>query len=131
MNKSYDYHFTLSQGRSDDTNFHFGDYLSRSTEILSSVGAVLILKLIPLQDRLSLRVVTQPTLNVTGMMFSVLPGFFIAESLKSYSSINVSLVNEANAVGEVFRDARGLPEKDRKRIRRLCRAYIDSVINDE
>ncbi|MBX9671380.1 MAG: hypothetical protein K2X93_27575 [Candidatus Obscuribacterales bacterium] len=74
--------------------------------IISTVGAVLIAKLIPRQDRLSLRVVTQPTLTVTGMMFSVLLGFFIAESLKSYTSINLSLVNEANAVGEVFRDAR-------------------------
>lgn len=73
----------------------------------------------------------QPALTVAGMMFSVLLGFFIAQSMREYSTAQTNLVNEANALGEVFRDARGLPEVDRLRIRKMCRIYADSVIDDE
>jgi len=75
--------------------------------------------------------ITQPSLTVVGMMFSVLLGFFIAQSMRDYATANGNIVAEANAVGEVFRDARGLPEVDRKRIRNLCRQYVDAVINEE
>jgi hypothetical protein len=75
--------------------------------------------------------ITQPSLTVVGMMFSVLLGFFIAQSMRDFATANANIVNEANSVGEVFRDARGLPEVDRKRIRNLCRQYVDAVIQDE
>lgn len=99
--------------------------------VLSFISAILISKFIPREVRVAHRMLMQPALTVAGMMFSVLLGFFIAQGLRDNQIANQNITNEANAVGEVFRDARGLPEADRKRIRNLCRKYVETVINDE
>jgi hypothetical protein len=96
----------------------------------STFGAILVTRLIPRPVRHAHRMLMQP-LTVSGMMFSILLGFFIAQELRDYQSSTLNLTDEANAIGEVFRDAGGLPDVDRKRIRALSRAYTDSVINDE
>jgi hypothetical protein len=97
----------------------------------SAVFVGLVHKFIPHEVRLHHRMLMQPALTVAGMMFSVLLGFFIAQSMKDYSLAQNHLIDEANSLGEVFRDARGLPEVDRLRIRKLCRQYADAVITDE
>lgn len=99
--------------------------------VLSVASAILITKFIPREVRVAHRMLMQPALTVSGMMFSVLLGFFIAQGLRDFHIAHQNLLNEANAVGEVFRDARGLPDTDRMRIRDLCRKYVDSVISDE
>jgi len=99
--------------------------------VASFIGAFLVVKFVSREQRVALRMVTQPTLTVVGMMFSVLLGFFIAQAIRDYSSANANILLEANSVGEVFRDSRGLPEVDRMRIRGLCREYVDLVIDDE
>ncbi|MFX7883095.1 hypothetical protein ABTK06_18910, partial [Acinetobacter baumannii] len=38
---------------------------------------------------------------------------------------------EASNVANVFRIARGLSDVDRPRIRKLCREYVEDVINNE
>jgi hypothetical protein len=96
-----------------------------------SIAAFCICKFIPREQRVALRMITQPTLTVVGMMFSILLGFFIAQAMKDYSNAGVCAVNEANGIGDVFRLARGLPDNDRVRIRNLCRKYIDVVIDEE
>ncbi len=96
--------------------------------VVSTWSSYLIVQYIPRHARVSHRMLMQPALTVSGMMFSVLLGFFIAQAMRDYASAQGNIVNEANAVGEVFRDAKGLPEVDRKRIRGLCRKYVDSVI---
>lgn len=98
---------------------------------LSVIGALLVHKFVPRHARHTHRMLMQPALTVAGMMFSILLGFFIANALKDYTSANANLNDEANAIGEVFRDAAGLPDVDRRRIRRLCREYMDSVLYDE
>ncbi len=99
--------------------------------IVSSWSCYLVVKLIPQHARLHHRMLMQPTLTVAGMMFSVLLGFFIAQAMRDFATAQSNIVNEASSVGEVFRDAKGLPEVDRKRIRGLCRQYVASVISDE
>lgn len=99
--------------------------------VVSTWAAYLVCRFIPREVRVSHRMLMQPALTVSGMMFSVLLGFFIAQAMRDFSTAQANIVNEANAIGEVFRDAKGLPETDRKRIRQLCRDYVDSVIKDE
>jgi hypothetical protein len=99
--------------------------------LFSAIGALLVNKFISKQSRHAHRMLMQPALTVAGMMFSILLGFFIAQALREYSTATADLTNEANAAGEVYRDAAGLPEIDRKRIRALCREYVDKVIDDE
>ncbi len=98
---------------------------------ISVIGVLLITKLIPGPSRVSLRPVTQPALIVVGMMFSILVGFFIAQSMRDYSTAGQNEVQEANAVASVFRLARGLPEEHRKQIRGLCREYANTVVDEE
>lgn len=95
------------------------------------MSSCLIGKFIPAQERITLRPVTQPSLTVVGMMFSILVGFFIADAMRGYSTANQNAVLEANNVGSVFRLARGLDEVDRKRLRGLCREYVHEVITNE
>lgn len=99
--------------------------------IVSTWAAYLVCTFIPREVRVAHRMLMQPALTVSGMMFSVLLGFFIAQAMRDYSTAQGNIVAEANSIGEVFRDAKGLPDVDRKRIRKLCRDYVDSVINDE
>lgn len=98
---------------------------------VSVAGALLITRFIPSQSRVALRPVTQPALTVVGMMFSILVGFFIAQSMRDYSTAAQNEVQEANAVASIFRLARGLDETHRKRIRGLCRTYVDAVLDEE
>jgi len=99
--------------------------------LATAVWVALIAKFVPAEKRIHHRMLMQPALTVAGMMFSVLLGFFIAQHMRDYGAAQTNLTNEANTLGEVFRDARGLPEVDRLRIRKLCRQYADAVIQDE
>ncbi len=99
--------------------------------VVATWASYLVVKYIPREARVANRMLMQPALTVAGMMFSILLGFFIAQAMRDYTTALANIVNEANSVGEVFRDAKGLPAVDRKRIRGLCREYVDAVIQDE
>ena len=99
--------------------------------VVSSLGAFVVVKFVPMETKLALRTVSQATLVVTGMMFATLIGIYIAQAFKEFSACNSVIVSEANSLGEVFRYSEGLNEKDRVRIRALCRKYNDLVIEDE
>jgi hypothetical protein len=98
---------------------------------ISSLGAFVVIKLVPKEAKLELRPVSQATLVVTGMMFATLMGIYIAQAFREFSACNAIIISEANSLGVVFRDAEGLNEKDKVRIRALCRKYNDLVIEDE
>lgn len=70
-------------------------------------------------------------LGVVGTLFSVLIGLLVANAIDNYYDIRGVVSNEANAVADVFRLARGLQADDRLRIRNLCRKYVDEVIESE
>jgi hypothetical protein len=70
-------------------------------------------------------------MGVVGTLFSVLLGFMIASAMTKYQDAQMYGQLEASNVASVFRVARGLSDIDRPRIRKLCRAYVDDVINTE
>jgi len=70
-------------------------------------------------------------LGVVGTLFSVLIGLLVANAIENYYEVRHMVSDEANAVGDVFRLARGLQSDDRVRIRNLCRNYVDEVITTE
>ena len=77
------------------------------------------------------RTSSQAVLGVVGTLFSILIGFMVASSLDAYREAKHHVEAEANALGSMFRLARGLSEVDRVRIRELCRQYCDVVIDSE
>lgn len=99
--------------------------------VVATWSSYLVVTYIPREARVAHRMLMQPSFTITGMMFSVLLGFFIAQAMRDFASAQAHIVDEANAVGEVFRDSKGLKEVARVRIRGLCRQYVASVIDDE
>jgi hypothetical protein len=70
-------------------------------------------------------------MGVVGTLFSVLLGFMVASAMGRYQDAQVYSQLEASNVASVFRIARGMSDEDRPRIRKLCRQYVDDVINNE
>jgi hypothetical protein len=70
-------------------------------------------------------------MGVVGTLFSVLLGFMVAGAMEQYNDARLFGTNEASNVASVFRIARGLSDVDRPRIRKLCREYVNDVINTE
>lgn len=91
----------------------------------------LVRKLFKQEDLLEHSSILEPLLGVVGTLFSVLLGFLVAGAMERYHDARVNVDLEANAVGDVFRLARGLDEQDRIRIRSCCRQYVTDVLDDE
>jgi hypothetical protein len=91
----------------------------------------LVRKLFKQEDLLEHSSILEPLLGVVGTLFSVLLGFLVAGAMERYHDARVNVDLEANAVGDVFRLARGLDEQDRIRIRSSCRQYVTDVLDDE
>ncbi len=70
-------------------------------------------------------------MGVVGTLFSVLLGFMVAGAMDKYHDAQVNGNLEASNLASIFRAAGGLSDIDRPRIRQLCRAYVDDVINTE
>ena len=75
--------------------------------------------------------VADPLLSVVGTLFAVLLGFMVANSMARFEEARVTTQNEASAVGNIFRAAAGLPDKNRTVIQHACEQYVDLVVNDE
>lgn len=70
-------------------------------------------------------------LGVVGTLFSVLLGLLVAGAIERYHDVKVEVENEANGVGNIFRLAKGLDDRDRLRLRGLCREYSTYVVDEE
>lgn len=70
-------------------------------------------------------------MGVVGTLFSVLLGFMVASAMDQYHDARMYNESEASNIASIFRIARGLSDKDRPRIRQLCRDYTETVVNSE
>ena len=91
----------------------------------------LVRKTFKQEDLMEHSPILEPLLGVVGTLFSVLLGFLVAGAMERYHDARVNVDLEANAVGDVFRLARGLEKEDRIRIRQCCREYVKDVLDDE
>jgi hypothetical protein len=70
-------------------------------------------------------------MGVVGTLFSVLIGFMVAAAMSRYQEAQMCAQAEASSVASLFRIARGLSDTDRPRLRKLCRQYVDDVLDRE
>lgn len=56
--------------------------------------------------------VADPLLSVVGTLFAVLLGFMVANSMTRFEEARVTTQSEASAVGNIFRAAAGMPDKN-------------------
>jgi hypothetical protein len=70
-------------------------------------------------------------LSILGTTYAVVIGFMLYTVWTSFGVADVNATSEANALVNVYRLAKGLPEQQAEQIRQLCRAYANAMINDE
>lgn len=99
--------------------------------LLSIVGLVVIRKWLRVDELRAHHDVTDPMSQVVGMMFAVLIGFMVADSMQRFSTARTTVQSEASALANVFRLAHGLPSEARTKIEILCSRYADQVVKDE
>ncbi|MBX9952389.1 MAG: DUF4239 domain-containing protein [Candidatus Obscuribacterales bacterium] len=75
--------------------------------------------------------ITDPYSQFVAMLFAVLLGFMVADSMQRFGEARETVQQEASSLGNVFRLAEGLPKANENRLRDLCALYAKEVIEDE
>ena len=75
--------------------------------------------------------ITDPYSQFVAMLFAVLLGFMVADSMQRFGNARETVQAEASSLGNVYRLAEGLPRQNETELRDLCTQYADEVINDE
>jgi hypothetical protein len=70
-------------------------------------------------------------LSILGTTYAVILGFMLYTVWNNYGIANLNAENEANALGNIYRLAEGLPDAQRGQIEVLARSYADAVMNDD
>ncbi|MES3007658.1 MAG: hypothetical protein V4751_07800 [Pseudomonadota bacterium] len=66
-----------------------------------------------------------------GVLYAVALGLMVVGVQSSYSEVDTAVMNEANLIGDLYRDVEGLAEPIRSELQELLLAYIDAVIAQE
>jgi hypothetical protein len=70
-------------------------------------------------------------LSILGTTYAVILGFMLYTVWTNYGEAKVNVENEANALGNIYRLAEGLPNPQRGQIEALTRTYAQTVIDDD
>jgi hypothetical protein len=88
-------------------------------------------RLVPLDARREHNDVLGFAAATAGVVYAVLTGFVAVGVWVSYGAAGDIVSREANQIGDLFRDARELPEPQRGEISAKLRNYIQTVIDQE
>lgn len=75
--------------------------------------------------------ITDPYSQFVAMLFAVLLGFMVADSMQRFGVARETVQLEASNLANIFRLAEGLPKENENRLRDLCMQYAVEVVNDE
>jgi hypothetical protein len=70
-------------------------------------------------------------LSILGTTYAVILGFMLYTVWTNFGTAELNAEDEANALGNLYRLAAGLPEQQRGQIETLARSYAEIVINDD
>ncbi len=70
-------------------------------------------------------------LNILGTTYAVILGFMLYAVWNNYGVANLNTDNEANALGNIYLLAEGLPAPQPAQMQALARSYADAVINQD
>jgi hypothetical protein len=100
--------------------------------VFLSVGGLLsVRKFIESTSLKSHHDVTDPLSQVVAVMFAILLGFMISNSLQRFEGARSTVQQEAASLADVFNFAGGLQEQDKREVRRLSILYADQIISEE
>jgi Protein of unknown function (DUF4239) len=69
--------------------------------------------------------------NIVGTLVSILLGLLVAASLDTYQVLETTVDQESNAIADIFRLSRGLPDPLQGEVQTLCERYCQQVVNIE
>ncbi len=75
--------------------------------------------------------ITDPYSQFVAMLFAVLLGFMVADSMQRFGEARETVQSEASSLGNVFRISEGLPKQYEDKLRDLCAQYAKEVVEDE
>ncbi len=75
--------------------------------------------------------VADPMMSVVGTLFSILLGFLVAGSIQRFDEARMIVQEEAGAIADVFRSARGLRQPYHLDLEEKCIKYVDTLIDEE
>lgn len=75
--------------------------------------------------------ISDPYSQFVAMLFAVLLGFMVADSMQRFGDARMTVQHEASALGNVYRLAEGFPDDKKTALRALCKDYAKKVIEDE
>lgn len=112
-------------------SYIFGFLAVFGITLLSVLGMLVVRRYVNLEVLTSYHQVAGYLLSVVGMMYSVLLGFVIVDSMHHMQDVRQLVSMEASGLANVFLCSEGLPAPKRSEIRSLCHEYAEEVINDE
>ena len=98
---------------------------------LSLGGMLLVRKCLGLEYLRNNHEVSDPMVAVMGMLFAILLGFVLANSMDRFEQARTTVRDEAGAVGDIVRLSAGLPPAVGARLYNKSLRYVDSVIDDD
>ncbi|MGA8492594.1 MAG: DUF4239 domain-containing protein [Terriglobales bacterium] len=70
-------------------------------------------------------------LSILGTTYAVILGFMLYTVWTNFGAAELNAENEANALGNLYRLAEGLPDPQRGQIEVLARSYVETVIDQD
>ncbi|MBC7999573.1 MAG: DUF4239 domain-containing protein [Leptolyngbya sp.] len=100
--------------------------------VAASIGGLIIArKFLGNTDLRNQHDITDPYSQFVAMLFAVLLGFMVADSMQRFGVARETVQQEASSLGNVFRLSEGLAPKDCLELRELCLQYATEVVDDE
>jgi hypothetical protein len=102
-----------------------------SAVLLAITGLLLVRRLVPLPVLEANHAVGGILIQIVAPAYSILLAFVVFTVWTQHDEVNTFVQKEANRLGNLFRNAQGLPDPERGLIREALRNYVQIVINEE
>jgi hypothetical protein len=105
--------------------------LSLGAAVLAMIGFAAVRKFSKPIDLVEHQTFLDAMCNIVGTLVSILLGLLVASALDTYQSLERTVDVEADAVAQIFRFSRGLPDPLQGEMQTLCEQYCDEIIRVE
>jgi hypothetical protein len=99
--------------------------------VLVSIAGLLGARYFLKGDLKSQHDITDPYSQFVAMLFAVLLGFMVADSMQRFGDARRTVQAEASALANIFRLSEGYPADECSKLRHLCLEYAEEVTNVE
>ncbi len=109
----------------------FGLLLTFGIVLVSIVGLIAARRWLKTPHLKTQHDIADPYSQFVAMLFAVLLGFMVADSMQRFADARKTVQAEASALGDAYRLSEGLPKPQSDQIRALCVNYATEVVHDE